>query len=578
VSPEDGSHEGVQVACGDVVEGVDFLNARYSSITGIKYEDADCSGTISEGDLPVEGITIELWQDGEKVAETQTDENGAYSFDGLLPGVYDVVEVLPEGWYPVSPEDGSHEGVQVACGDVVEGVDFLNARYSSITGIKYLDLNENGIKDEGEEGLDGVTILLNGGEQSAVTADGGWFSFENLLPGVYTVSVDETSLPGYYPTSPSAIEVKIICGQEVMVYFGNAPYGSISGTKWLDADADGYWDADETQVIEGITIELYEGDSAAGEPLATTVTGEDGSYAFTDLPAGTYTVVEKAGGDMFSCTPDEVVVNLSAGEGAVVDFGNCPYSRVEGLKFLDLDGDGAHDPGEPGLEGVTVTLYGTDGTGALAVTTTGEDGSFIFPNLLPGDYHVEETVPSGYYATRPVGVDVAVGPGESVSVIFANAPYASISGHKWQDNNGDGVHDEGEPPVEDVTITLYGKTLGGTTVQMTTATGEDGSYSFLLLEAGDYTVSEVVPENMTATSDVSVDVELLPGMQAEDIDFLNAVTEVGGEVVTPPVTPSEGQLPYTGSDLLTIFLVAGILSILGLGLLLEGLRRMRRSA
>ena len=140
-------------------------------------------------------------------------------------------------------------------------------------------------------GLDGVTIKLNGGAYTAVTADGGRFCFENLVPGTYVVAVDESTAPGYYPTGPVSIVVELEPGESEEVFFGNAPYGSISGRKWLDADADGVWSDSETVVIEGVTIKLYEGDPPA-ELVGTAVTGEDGSYSFTGLFPGEYRVVE----------------------------------------------------------------------------------------------------------------------------------------------------------------------------------------------------------------------------------------------------------------------------------------------
>jgi len=567
VDPASGMYEDIELLCGESIEDIDFINARYLSIEGNKWEDLNCNSEHDEEEPPVEGVTIELWKDGGLVDSTTTAADGAYSFTDLIPGTYTVKEVLPEGWYPKNPDDGIYEDIVLVCGQPIESLDFINSRYSSICGIKFLDENENGIMDEGEEGMDGVLILLNDGEESAVTADGGKFCFEGLLPGMYLVSVDESTAPGYYPTTPTSIEVDLGCGEKKEVFFGNAPYGSISGTKWLDANTDGIWGEDETVVIQDITIKLYEGDPP-GDLIATTTTDENGDYSFTDLKPGTYTVVEEGGEGYFSCTPDSVVVNLSGGEGAVVDFGNCPYGRVEGLKFLDLDGDGIQDPNEPGLEGVNVTL---SGDGAMAMTTTGEDGTFVFNQLLPGEYTVAEQVPEGYYATRPISVDVIVEPGESVTVIFANALYGSISGTKYIDTNGNGFYDDGEPAYEDgLTITLYGETLGGDIVSAEVTTDANGSYTFTLLEAGDYTVSEVLPENMTATSDVSVDVELAPGDEIIDIDFFNAITDVGGEVVTPP---AGGTLPYTGLEQLPLLIAAGILMLLGLAILMVGFRR-----
>ncbi len=579
VSPEGGVYEGVEVGCGDDVEGLDFLNRRYLSVSGHKWEDLDRDGAHDPGEPPVAGVTVQLWRGADLVAETVTGEDGSYSFHDLIPGVYTVREVLPPGWFPTNPSDGAHDYLDIPYGQPVEDLDFHNCRYGSIEGVKFLDLDLDGVMDEGEEGLDGVTIKLNGGMRTAVTAGGGLFSFADLVPGPYVVSVDESSLPGYYPTGPASITVELDPGETETVYFGNAPYGSISGRKWLDEDADGTWDEGETTVISGITIELWTG-SPPEELLGTATTGEDGSYTFPSLEPGTYTVVERDTPGYFHTTPDVVTVELSPGEGAVVDFGNCMYGRIEGLKFQDLDGDGVLDEGESGLQGVRITLQGIGGTGAFAETTTGEDGTFSFDGLLPGDYTVSETVPAGHYATLPMSVEVSLGAGQRVTVIFANAPYGSIVGSKWLDD-GDGVLEPGEDdPGPGFTIKLIGETRAGEEVNMQTVTGEDGTFSFLLLEAGNYTVAEEFdPQKYDPVTEESVDVFLDPD-EEENVDFLNSVIQVGGEEVTPPTQPTQPAivggttaLPATGMEQLPLLAAALVLLLTGSALLAAGLRR-----
>ena len=67
------------------------------TVTGYKYEDLNENGELDPGEPGWEGATIQLKQ-GERVrATTETDLNGKYVFEEVLPGTYEVVEVLDDG-------------------------------------------------------------------------------------------------------------------------------------------------------------------------------------------------------------------------------------------------------------------------------------------------------------------------------------------------------------------------------------------------------------------------------------------------------------------------------------------------
>ncbi|HYZ30642.1 MAG TPA: SdrD B-like domain-containing protein, partial [Thermoleophilaceae bacterium] len=82
----------------------------------------------------------------------------------------------------------------------------------------------------------------------------------------------------------------------------------------------------------------------------------------------------------------------------------------------DPNGNGAADPGEGTLGGVTVG-FDTNGDQALDVTTTtGDDGTYSFRNLEPRTYRIVLVVPDGYDNTGPGGIEIDLAPGQNAAL------------------------------------------------------------------------------------------------------------------------------------------------------------------
>ncbi len=424
-----------------------------------KFEDANASGEIDNGDIMVEGVTIQLWKGDSLVDSKLTDENGHAAFYNLEPGEYTVKEILPEGWYNISADS---YGIQVEEGSKEE-VKFLNARLARVGGEK-LDFAD-------QAPVAGVKFILEG--------------------------------EGFY---------------------------------------------------------------------AEAVSGEDGSFDFGWVMPGEYTLYEELPEGWKAVLSTERQLNLENGEEAYEVFINQKLSAIYGYKWLDVNGDGIHQDDEPALSGVNIIL---DGEEVHAETVTDENGYFIFEGLEAGQYMVMEEVPEGYYATSAIEVAVDIEDGEEKRVDFLNAALAAVTGTKWLDLNANAQFDAGEEGLAGVTIQLLD--AEGEVIE-SMVTGEDGSYIFEGLKAGEYSVEEIVPDGYEATAPISVPFSLSPG-EVKVIDFFNNV-QVAAEVIVPaqPAQPEAQQtLPNTGFEMSWLLIMIGLLMLFGAFIASFGLARLVRT-
>jgi hypothetical protein len=122
---------------------------------------------------------------------------------------------------------------------------------------------------------------------------------------------------------------------------------------------------------------------------------------------------------------------------------------------------------------------------------------------------------------------------------------AKICGYKFYDANANGLWDAGEPAVAGFKIELY----MGYTLYDTAYTGEDGSYCFDNLNAGTYTVKEVLPSgSWIPTTSTSITVTLLSGEVKEGNNFGNLCLEPGHGGKTLGYWANAGNKLITAND------------------------------
>ncbi|NNC94369.1 MAG: hypothetical protein HKN92_02325, partial [Chitinophagales bacterium] len=408
----------------------------------------------------------------------------------------------------------------------------INQDCGSIGDYVWCDDNGDGVQDSNEPPIAGVIIQLLDASGNVIATDttdaNGFYLFDSLPSGTYTVNVVDSSVPNGKVLTTNNDPTTVNLGQgenRLDVDFGYQQVGSIGDYVWCDTNGDGIQDPNEPP-IAGVVIQLLD---SAGNVLAIDTTDENGNYLFENLPPGVYivNVVDStlpAGKDL-TTNNDPTTVNLAAGENRLdVDFGYQYFGSIGDYVWCDDNGDGIQDPGEAPIAGVVIQLFDASGN-LLATDTTDANGNYLFPNLPPGTYLVDvvdSTVPEGKALTTnndPTTVNLS--PGETRDdVDFGYRYTGSIGDYVWCDTNGDGIQDPNEPPIAGVIIQLL-DSAGN--VLATDTTDANGNYLFENLPPGVYIVS-VVDSTLPAGKDLTTNndpttVNLGPGEERLDVDF-----------------------------------------------------------
>jgi len=162
------------------------------SLTGATFEIVENSqngtvvGTISGSDPGNDTLTYSIAGGTGALAFTIDGSSGQITVSDATQLDY---ETIPSFTLEIQVEDDDN-----ATDTATVAIDLLNQ--ANITGVVFVDVNENGAYDANEPGIDGITIeLLNengvpvldsqNNPITATTSDGGFYLFEDLNPGAY---------------------------------------------------------------------------------------------------------------------------------------------------------------------------------------------------------------------------------------------------------------------------------------------------------------------------------------------------------------------------------------------------------
>ena len=536
----------------DLVPGNNSSSASITvkhRLSGKVYYDANESSSFDNGEDPFKDITVELLgADGNVVATTKTDADGNYSFTGLDAATYTVkvtkagdIAELTQTEDPDGTKDNASGAITLnADNPVRENVNFGYIKKHAISGNVYLDQNRDKTKNTGDIDLSGVTVNLldkDGNVVGTTTTDkDGNYSFTGLNDGTYTVQVDKTGPladkeqtedpSGKTDSRSQAITFTRTDPDVTNVNFGYAEDYTVSGTVYKDKDRSESLNNSEPG-FDGITVNLLGED---GQVVATTTTKADGTYSFSKLPAGKYTVKVEPSDLLKSYEQTEdpdgtkdhtsgvVQVNHDNPSVENVNFGYAPNFAINGTIYRDGDRDGKKGDTEGRYSGVTVQLLDKDGK-VITTTTTDKDGKYSFEHLPDGTYSVKVVKDGALTNTDQTGdpdskLDNASEPITldeknpiKGDVDFGYVANNTITGTVYRDDNRDKTINGDEPGLERVSVQLLdedGKVL------QTLDTDADGNYAFQHLPDGKYTVkvvrsSSIKDYDQTEDPDATVD-------------------------------------------------------------------------
>lgn len=440
-----------------------------------------------------------------------------------------------------------------------------------------------------------ISVADDGAETQLSTAQttDGTYTFADLAAGTYYVRFD--SIPeGYEITRPTtagsptdsatdsdnfadalnptgrSTQFRVTDGTTTVVDAGYKPLlGSISGLVWADTNNDGVRNdntdplTDERLRIQNVTVTLLNENgqpvrqNGLGQAVQPVTTALDGTYSFTDLPAGTYKIAFTAQDPALQLTQHGTADNSTNSDplpGGVTDniqldvhspaarhithidagyFVRIPDYEKEGelRKAVTLSlneqktGQVVNhlDPttivytqenkGTLSDDGKTLTVPG-EGTWTIDLNT----GAFTFS---PDPAFVGDPTPVRYSGSTATGIP-PVEPG-TVTVYYP----AALGDKVYEDVNRDGIFNEGDKPLADVSVTFT-----GSDGQILTATTDaDGYYLIAVLPGVEYTATfshngympSVIPD------------ESISG------EHRNTVNEQG-TVIVPPLNKGEKRL------------------------------------
>ena len=508
-----------------------------ATVRGTVYYDDDFSATLNgkEKIVTTQLVTL-LDSNGNVFASDKTGANGRYEITGVVPGEYTLSVQAIRGYAFTRLGEGNvilnrnggegySEPFRVELGEDVDHMDIGMIRPGTVEGTVFADLNDNGVRDAGENGLEGVTVRLVSGEEEFFRAEigaDGKFLFDAVMPGVYSVEyiLPEKTVFARTADGGNTVAADGSVGRSAEFTFttgaamnvplcGALTLGRIDGYAYGDHDGDGVR-GDAEELREGLRLTLVPAREDLDE--ITAVTAADGSFVLDNLRPGEYTLKAECPENNVISRTDALTLPLTAGKTAqeaalTIRMGDewtgqavgvVIPAAIRGRVWMDENNNGLFDDGEKTPEGLVITVT-DEYTGKVFDTpATDAEGCFAAAGMIPGTFSVSYTLDEDTLAPKAGDNQFAETDGKLAvtgirleenrtyeGLLMGIVRYTRISGQVWIDRSGN------IEPLGGAVLTLTDRE--GSTLA-TAVSSEGGRYAFTKLMPGDYRLEAEMPE------------------------------------------------------------------------------------
>ena len=254
-----------------------YTDPEASTISGLLWLDDNLDGIINSGESGISEIEVNIMDLEGIIRTTQTNSLGGYSFTNIRGSTYQVNVTNTHPKLNGLIASTLSRTVNVAVNQTVNNVNFSfeDPFTSSISGTLFNDVNQNGIKDDGELPSNNMTVNLLKDSiviANAMSITDGIYEFSNLQAGTYEVTIDMSTIPdGFVVSQPSSKTINLglaSLSNNIDLGITDSATSTISGSVKID-----------TNPVQNVNVFLTHPDGTR----ETTLTDPNGVFQFDNL-------------------------------------------------------------------------------------------------------------------------------------------------------------------------------------------------------------------------------------------------------------------------------------------------------